>query len=248
MHWLSVPDHVTNKWHTELVLGAVILFFFFLPNDDRLKQLSVATKVWLFLVLNLSSRAKNVLDSAQIYSFETFINIANAFVLQRSLANSGKLNRSLDSKPNTYPDVLSKQDLITLSRSPHSVISTKSVLDFSFPWLDSVTRLLKTSAWSSEEAVKICSKLCVSTVHSGKKFPKLWTNVAHSFLQQIAQNKNWAHPKANTLPRIYKVEMEPASLLFYLAKPQSGGIWGCDLRHCTSEPFDSRRFVEACRA
>ena len=51
-----------------------------------------------------------------------------------------------------------------------------------------------------------------------------------------------------TLPRIYKVEMEHASLLFHLAKPQSGGVLGCDLRHCTSEPFDFRRFVEACRA
>ena len=50
------------------------------------------------------------------------------------------------------------------------------------------------------------------------KFPKLWTSVAHSFLQQIAQNKNWAHPKATTLPRICKVEMQQASLLYYSAK------------------------------
>ena len=56
-------------------------------------------------------------------------------------------------------------------------------------------------------------------------FPKLWTNVSHSFLQQIAQNKNWGHPKANTLPRIYKVEMEHASLLFYLANPNLGAFW-----------------------
>ena len=42
--------------------------------------------------------------------------------------------------------------------------------------------------------------------------------------------------------------MQQASLLYYSAKPQSGGILGCALRHCTSEPFDSRRFVEACRA
>ena len=81
-----------------------------------------------------------------------------------------------------------------------------------------------------------------------QKFPKLWTSEAHSFLQQIIQNKNWAHPKATTLPRICKVEMQQASLLYYSAKPQSGGILGCALRHCTSEPFDSRRFVEACRA
>ena len=36
------------------------------------------------------------------------------------------------------------------------------------------------------------------------------------------------------------------ALLF--SKTQSGGILGCALRHCTSEPIDSRRFVEACRA
>ena len=81
-----------------------------------------------------------------------------------------------------------------------------------------------------------------------QKFPKLWTSVVHSFLQQIAQNKSWAHPKATTLPRIYKVEMEHALLFFCLAKPQSGGVLGCDLRHCTSEPFNFRRFVEACWA
>ena len=81
-----------------------------------------------------------------------------------------------------------------------------------------------------------------------QKFPKLWTSVAHSFLQQIAGNKSWAHPKATTLPRIYKVDMEHASFLFYLAKPQSGGVLGCDLRHCTSEPFDFWCCVEACWA
>ena len=110
-HWLSVPDYLTDKWHTELVvLSAVILLFIFLPNNDRVKQLPVATKVWLFLVLDLSSQAKNVLES----STQTFINIANAFVLQRSL--DGKLDWSLDSRPNTYPDVLAKQDLISISR------------------------------------------------------------------------------------------------------------------------------------
>ena len=38
--------------------------------------------------------------------------------------------------------------------------------------------------------------------------------------------------------------MQQASLLYYSAKPQSGGILGvpwCAQRHCTSEPFDSRR-------
>ena len=67
-------------------------------------------------------------------------------------------------------------------------------------------------------------------------------------LQQIAQNKNRAHPKDTTLPRIYEVEMQHASFLFHLAKPQSGGHLWCALRHCMSEPIDSRRFVEACPA
>ena len=86
------------------------------------------------------------------------------------------------------------------------------------------------------------------TVHSGKKISKTLDKRSTLILQQIAQNKNWAHPKTNTLPRICKAEMQQASLLYYSAKPQSGGILGCALRHCTSEPFDSRRFVEACRA
>ena len=54
-------------------------------------------------------------------------------------------------------------------------------------------------------------------------FPKLWTSVAHSFLQQIAQNKSWAHPKAPTLPRIYKVEMEHAFFALLFSKIP---IWG----------------------
>ena len=60
-----------------------------------------------------------------------------------------------------------------------------------------------------------------------QKVPKLWTSVVHSILQQIAQNKNWAHPKATSnLTRIYKVETQHASLLYLSAKPQSGDILG----------------------
>ena len=46
-HWFSVPDHLTDKSHTKfIVLRAVILFFFyFLPNDDGLKQFPFDTKV-----------------------------------------------------------------------------------------------------------------------------------------------------------------------------------------------------------
>ena len=78
-------------------------FVYFLPHHDKVKQLPVGTKVGLFLVLDHSSQAKNVLES----STETFINIANAFVLPRSLVR-WKLDRGLDSRPNTYPDVFVK--------------------------------------------------------------------------------------------------------------------------------------------
>ena len=81
-----------------------------------------------------------------------------------------------------------------------------------------------------------------------QKFPKLWTSVAHSFLQQIAQNKNWAHPKATTLPQICTVEMQQASLLYYSAKPQSGGIWGCALVCPTSLYVRTIRFPTFCRS
>ena len=81
-----------------------------------------------------------------------------------------------------------------------------------------------------------------------QKFPKLWTSVAHSFLQQIAQNKNWAHPKATTLPRICKVEMQQASLLYCSAKPQSGGILGCALVCPTSLYVRNIRFPTFCRS
>ena len=81
-----------------------------------------------------------------------------------------------------------------------------------------------------------------------QKFPKLWTSVAHSFLQQIAQNKNWAHPKATTLPRICKVEMQQASLLYYSAKPQSGGILRCALVCPASLYVRTIRFPTFCRS
>ena len=42
-HWLSVPDYLTDKGHSELVLSAVILLFISLTNNDRVKP--VATKV-----------------------------------------------------------------------------------------------------------------------------------------------------------------------------------------------------------
>ena len=113
-------------------------FFYFLPNNDRVKQLPVATKVWLFLVLDLSSRAKNMLES----STETFINIANAYSSCRDRSLDGKLDRGLDSRPNTYPDVIAKARPHYYQQSHRSMISTERILAFGFQWPDSVTCLL----------------------------------------------------------------------------------------------------------
>ena len=103
-------------------------FVYFLPNNDRVKQRPVATEVWLFLVLDLSSRAKNVLES----STETFINIANAFdnssCRDRSL--DGKLDRGLDSRPNKYPDVFVKARPHYYQQSLRSMILIERILAF----------------------------------------------------------------------------------------------------------------------
>ena len=83
-HWLSVPDYLTDKielTHQTYCVERSHSFVYFLPHNDKVKQLPVATKVGLFLVLDFSSQTKNVLESTT----ETFNNIANAFVLPRSL-------------------------------------------------------------------------------------------------------------------------------------------------------------------
>ena len=111
-------------------------------------------------------------------------------------------------------------------------------------------------SWNQVVFVDVSSCCCglrgkkVAHVYSAfrQKFPKLWTSVAHSFLQQIAQNKNWAHPKATTLPRICKVEMQQASLLYYSAKPQSGGILRRALVCPTSLYVRTIRFPTFCRS
>ena len=51
-----------------------------------------------------------------------------------------------------------------------------------------------------------------------------------------------------TLPRICKVEMQQASLLYYSAKPQSGGILGCALVCPTSLYVRTIRFPTFCRS
>ena len=54
----------------------------------------------------------------------------------------GKLDRGLDSRPNTCADVFVKARPHYYQQSLRSMISTERILAFGFQWLDSVTRLL----------------------------------------------------------------------------------------------------------
>ena len=114
-------------------------------------------------------------------------------------------------------------------------------------WGDFLSPFFSMTTWQSIEQSGTSRRLEGYSAFR-QKFPKLWTSVAHSFFQQIAQNKNWAHPKATTLPRICKVEMQQASLLYYSAKPQSGGIFGCALVCPTSLYVRTIRFPTFCRS
>ena len=107
-------------------------------------------------------------------------------------------------------------------------------------------RLACTCMWLSS-LKKVWNSL-FSTVHSGKNFQNFGEALHTHFCRKIAQNKNWAHPKATTLPRICKVEMQQASLLYYSAKPQSGGILGCALVCPTSLYVRTIRFPTFCRS
>ena len=60
-----------------------------------------------------------------------------------------------------------------------------------------------------------------------------------------AQNKNWAHPKDTTSPRIRNAARFVA--LSFSKTQIWWHFWVC-LRHCTSEPFDSRRLSKLAEA
>ena len=60
----------------------------------------------------------------------------------RDRSLDGKLDRGLDSRPNTYPDVFVKARPHYYQQSLRSMIATERILAFGFQWLDSVTRLL----------------------------------------------------------------------------------------------------------
>ena len=80
----------------------------------------------------------------------------------RDRSSDGKLDRGLDSRPNTYPDVFVKARPHYYQQSLRSMISRERILAFGFQWPDSVTRLL------SQEGVEVFSKLwrmCMNGEH-----------------------------------------------------------------------------------
>ena len=157
-HWLSVPDYLTDKGHTELVLSAVILLFISLPNNDRVKP--VATKVWLSLYLT-SLRGQRTCSNLQPKRSSTLR--MHSSCRDRSL--DGKLDRGLDSRPNTYPDVFVKARPHYYQQSLRSMISTERILAFGFQWPDSVTRLLPPN--SRKRALRFSKlwRMCMNGKH-----------------------------------------------------------------------------------
>ena len=134
-------------------------FVYFLPHNDKVKQLPVTTKVGLFLVLHLSSQAKNVLES----STETFINIANAFVLPRPLVRWEAWPRfRFQTKHVSCCFCQSKTPLL----SAESTFDDFNGKDLGF-WF-SVTRQCNSLASASQEGVEVFSKLwemCMNGEH-----------------------------------------------------------------------------------
>ena len=105
------------------------LIFFLFPNDDKVKQLPVATvrKFDFFPVAFFAGKLKNVFDYFQP------INIANAFVFPpRDRSLNMKLLRVLDSKSNTHPSFI-KAKPHYLQQSPCLAMSTGGIVAFGSP-------------------------------------------------------------------------------------------------------------------
>ena len=113
-HWLSVPDYLTDK-HTKLiVLSAVILLFIFHETTIELNSFQSrrprnAGFSWYLTSLRGQRTCSNLQPKLR------FINIANAFVLPRSLVRWEARPRFRFQTKHILM-FLSKQDLITISR------------------------------------------------------------------------------------------------------------------------------------
>ena len=137
-HWLSVPDYLTDKRHTKLiVLSTVILLFIFYHTMIKLNSFQSPRKLdfsW-YLTSLLRQRTCSNLQPKRSSTLRM-----HSSCWDRSL--DGKLDRGLDSRPNTYPDVFVKARPHYYQQSLRSMISTERILAFGFQWPDSVTRLL----------------------------------------------------------------------------------------------------------
>ena len=139
-HWLSVPDYLTDKWQTKLiVLSAVILLFIFYHTMIKLNSFQSPRKLdfsWYLTSLHRQRTCSN-LQPKRSSTLRM-----HSSCRDRSL--DGKLDWGLDSRPNTYPDVFVKARHHYYQQSLRSMISTHSerILAFGFQWQDSVTRLL----------------------------------------------------------------------------------------------------------
>ena len=139
--WLSVPDYLTDKWHTKLiVLSAVILLFSFYHTMIKLNSFQSPWKLDFSWYLT-SLRRQRTCSNLQPKRSSTLR--MHSSCRDRSL--DGKLDRGLDSRPNTYPDVFVKARPRYYQQSLRSMIPTERILAFGFQWLDSVTRLLPPS-------------------------------------------------------------------------------------------------------
>ena len=117
-HWLSVPDYLTDKWHTELIVLSAVILVYFLPNNDRVIQLPLAAP-WKFdfswyLASLRGQRTRSNLQPKRSSTLRM-----HSSCRDRSL--DGKLDRGLDSRPNTYPDVF--------CQSKTSLLSAESTFD-----------------------------------------------------------------------------------------------------------------------
>ena len=123
--WLTNDRPNSLCWPWSFSFYILNFSFYRISNDDRVKQPPIATKVRLFLVHDLSSRWKNVLDSVQPINI-----VANAFILPRSL-KMGRSNVFFQIKP--HPGFVKARPHYS-QQSPRLAISTEGIVAFGFPW------------------------------------------------------------------------------------------------------------------
>ena len=127
-HWLSVPDYLTDKWHTKLiVLSAVILLFIFYHTMIKLNSFQSPRKLDFSWYLT-SLRRQRTCSNRQPKRSSTLRMYSSC----RDRSLDGKLDRGFDSRPNTYPDVFVKARPHYYQQSLRLMTSTERILAFWF--------------------------------------------------------------------------------------------------------------------